>query len=100
MKEPQEANLIATWLVGERRDSPLRTLTDVVSEKHTASNRRYRLSRIREWERGLRAPDSRAHNYIPTRARPYVVSKAGTRGQSLTQAATDRLLIKLSLPVR
>lgn len=99
MKERTEINLITTWLASERQLAPFCTLTDIVDQMNDSLNRHYRLSRIREWERGSRAPDPLAHNYVLSRALPYAIARARARGQSFSKPAIQRLLTTLSLPI-
>ena len=99
MKQRADTNLITTWLTCEIQMKPFRTLTDVVSELNKALRRHYKLSRVREWERGIRAPDPVAHNYILSRALPYALDKATARGNPLSKPAVERLRRALSLPI-
>lgn len=98
MKQRQEDNLVSTWLIQELSQTPTRTLSDVVDEMNSALTRNYRLSRIREWEKGSRHPDPVAHNYMLSRALPYAVESACGTGNKLCDVV-DQLLMKISMAV-
>lgn len=67
-------NLIDTWLASEL--SAGMTQADAIRAMNKTLKCKYTSSRINEWRRGVRVPDSGAHKYMLLHSLPYAIHLA------------------------
>ncbi|VVT28065.1 conserved hypothetical protein [Marinobacter salarius] len=85
---PTEPNLVSSWrtLHGELELSALDDLNDALGTSYT-------LSRVAEWERGSRQPNSAATNYMLADVLPDLLREAG-----VPEAEVSDLVARVTLP--